>query len=187
MGMTDKLNLTQVAKFRELFTGGMEKIRLACEVYVQAVTKNPALEAEFRAAFPQISESGWANIELVGRGAMDYRLLWEGGKARNRIKLLPPSRQAAVLDSGVELLAKDGSELKVKVENLNPKQVEQVFGGDHIRTLPEQRAWIEAQATPMPPVKAETVAEVKGKELVVSKPCRMSRRDLLMFLAQMEG
>lgn len=185
--MNETIAKTQVQQFKELFTGGMQKIREACQVYVKAVEENPELEPEFRAAFPQISESGWANIELVGRGAMDYRLLWEGGRARNRIKQLPPSRQAAVLDNGVPLLSKDGSELKVKVENLTPKQVEQVFGGNHIRTLAEQRAWIEAQSTVTTPVKTETVAEVRGKELIISRPCRMSRKELVMFLAQMEG
>jgi len=178
---------SSIERFGDLFKRGIEHIHEAATVYADAVDADPDLINAFKEAFPGIPHGAWSGFEAVGRGWIDRRLLWGGGKASAALKRLPISQQSSALNSGVEILSSDGSALTVKVEDLSKAQTMQVFTGNHIRTLSEQRAWIEdrRQAKSDPPVLLLPY-EIKRGKVIVRQPTTFTKRDLVRMLLEVE-
>lgn len=143
--MDTKPVINKVDEFGDLLKKGMEYIKKACEVYVQAITEDPNLLEEFKTKYPEVSMSAWADIEAVGRGTLSQGLLFKASSGYNRLKKLPLSLQQKYINGTVELLIEGGESLKVKVEALTTDQARQVFSRTHVRTLGEQRAYLESK------------------------------------------
>jgi len=136
-----------VTAFREALSGAVDGIRRAARIYVEAIDEEPERAQEFRAACPEIPEGTWATLDKIGRGQVDVRLLMrQGGPHRARIARLPGPMQTRLLDGEpVDLLLDAGEEvdsLKVDVRNVTSEQAAQLFAGDHIRSVAEQKAWL---------------------------------------------
>ena len=86
-----------------------------------------------------------------------------------KLKNLPYSQQEKFSKNRIEVLTKTKDILKVEVSSLTKEQVKQVFADDHVRTLAEQRAYIESQET----YKAKPVDDVpymiKNKKLFINQ------------------
>ena len=89
-----------------------------------------------------------AVLEEVGRGEVDLGVYLLPIHTQRHLRRLPASEQRQILKDGVEVLASDGSSLRVSVGDLTREQASVVFGGSSgIRSLPSQRAYIESKAT----------------------------------------
>lgn len=181
-----------IETFRDAMQTGVEKICEAANIYVAAIDGDSAMKNVFMEACPGIPPGAWAGLEAVGRGILDRRLLWGGGRAVSYLRRLPISAQRAALDGGVEMLTAKGEALRVMPEKMTTAQCCQVFAQDHIRDAGEQRAWIEAQAVEhAQPVAMAALAdalpwEVAGGKLIVRTPMTLTRRDIQRVLREME-
>ena len=153
---------------------------------MRAIDENPNNHARFAESCPTVPASAWSGFEAVGRGWMDFRLLLNGGTATRTLRKLPRSQQTAALDNGVELLVNAGETLLVKVEDLSPKQAKQAFAGDHVRSLGEQRAYLENQYDP-PSKEYRPSYEIRRGILHINAATRMTRKDVARILLEMEG
>ena len=135
-------------EFRKAFTLGIESIVQASEIYVKAIEENPKNADVFREEFSDsIPASAWSNFEAVGRKWMHPRLLLGGGgRYSGNIKRLPYSTQERIFNGEkFDLLTTDGDKLKVDVRSVTPEQIEQLVDKTSIRTIAEQKSFLEAR------------------------------------------
>lgn len=183
---TDIIAIEQmIEEFKRLIQTGLESIAKASVVYVKAIDENPHNHKRFADSCPLVPASAWSGFEAVGRGWLDYRLLLNGGTANKIMRKLPRSQQTSALDNGVELLLDDGDNLIVKVENLTPKQAKQVFAKDHIRSLGEQRAYIESQHAPTPKEYRPSYT-IKRGVLHINAATTLTRKEVTRILMEMD-
>ena len=77
--------------------------------------------------------------------------------------------------------------LRVQVNHLTGTQVRQVFASNHVRSLEEQRQWIESQRPVAEPVKCEVPYVMTRKSTVIfHQGCEMSAKELLRIAAQLQ-
>ena len=91
-----------------------------------------------------------AQFERIGRGHLHPQLLIATYPAATALQRLPASVRDALLTEPTELLTlKDGQTdiLLVHARNLTRDQVRQVFARNHVRSIDEQRAWLESERT----------------------------------------
>lgn len=181
-----------IETFRAAMQAGIDKICEAANIYVAAIDADSSMKDAFAESCPGIPPGAWAGLEAVGRGILDRRLLWGGGRAASYLRRLPVSEQKAALDAGVQMVTAKGDTLRVMPEKMTSAQCHQVFAADHIRDAGEQRAWIESQAVEhSQPVAMATLAdalpwEVAGGKLIVRTPMTLTRRDIQRVLREME-
>jgi hypothetical protein len=175
-----------VKEFRDALTQGIEGFTRAGEVYVEAVDANPKHGEVFREEFEgQVSASSWALFEKVGRKCLHPQLIVGGGPNANKIRRLPYSVQERVFaGERFELLVSGGEHILVDVREATKEQAEQLVGDDHIRTLSEQRAWMEAQKT-----LAEAEPEVMpyviaGGTVTFRKGVKLTKQEVRRILAE---
>lgn len=113
--------------------------------YVEAIDKDPTFRDYLADEAPEVSGSVWRTLEKVGRGSLDARIAAGGCPYGNKLRRLPISEQRRAIENPLPLLTVGGDTLQVSLDAMLPKQADQMFAAQHIRSLPEQRAWIEAQ------------------------------------------
>jgi len=120
-------------------------------------------------------------LERIGRGHMDHRLFDIHGRVRDRMLKLPVYEQTRLLDKGVELLLcdKPGEHLVMEVAALQTEQLAQVFGFDGVRSLAEQRAYIEERKLRNITCQERKDYEIVGCRLKVNRPVELDLRDIL--------
>jgi hypothetical protein len=166
--MKTDLTTSAIAEFKMCFEDGVSNIVKACNAYVKAIDNNPDAQEEFRKAFPIISEGAWASFEAVGRKIIHHRLLFGDNPAFNKLKRLPYSQQESAIENGIEILVEGGDTLKVKPENLTAFQRKQAFTEDHVRSLPEQKAYLESlKIIEGKTQKAGSPYEIKGQKIII--------------------
>jgi len=173
-----------IEEFGKLLDVGIDKIYDASCRYVAALDSDPDAYDHFGRSRPDIPKSVWYALESVGRGMLDKRLLFGGGHAKNKLKRMPVSKQKQALDNGLEVLI-NGETLIVKPDQMTAPQVGQVFGLDKVRTIAEQKNYVqrkrEKDTTP-PPVQYEIVR----KKLIVHEPMTLSLSELKGIMRNME-
>ncbi len=176
--------------FRNAFSEGMRNINLACKIYVSIIEESKEKADQLREACADIvkDNSVWARIEMVGRGMAYEKLLYSPRALYAKIARLPVSQQRQAIDNGVELLVGGDDSLFVKASDMTSKQQSQAFAYDHIRSIPEQKAWISRNAIlpPSDPQPTDQPWEIKRSMLVVRKPTAISRKELIRILAEIE-
>lgn len=118
------------------------------KIIVDAIDEDPAnREILYDALKSVMTPAMFRQLESVGRKILDSRLLiGSGGQHTAKIKKLPFDLQKKVIDGGMfEFLTADGSHMMVCLRDGEDWQAKQMFADDHIRTLPEQKTWIEAE------------------------------------------
>lgn len=125
------------------------------------------------------------DLERVGTNQLDVRIATHQVPFSKQLCRMPLNTQKMIIDGKMPLLTTDGSELLVRLDNITPEQAKQLFAYDHIRSLPEQRCWIESQRkTPTATVQPEVFVDKKRGELVVNQT-RIPRAVLLDYLREM--
>jgi hypothetical protein len=161
----------------------------AAKKYRQYI-ENGGTDAELRAALPNIGSVLWNTLRAVADGRLDPRAIATGMDSQAGLSMLPISEQRKALDCGVEVLAVDGSALTVQVSAMTKSQKKQVFCGTHMRSLAEQRAWIESERRKEQahkPKEANAQFEIRKGVLNVKVACSLTRMDLISILGKMEG
>lgn len=186
--MNTEITKQAIQEFKDAWTTSMNNLAKACKIYVDAIDNNPEAKKEFRKSFPSLSIQAWSRIEAVGRNQMHYLLLSDTSLAAGKLRKLPYSEQKKAIEDSIEVLAQDGTCLKVKSENLTFQMIKQVIARDHIRDIPAQKAYIESQKT-IKEIKSKKPRElwsIKRNMLEVYAPSSFSRKQLLKILQEME-
>ena len=181
----DEVNNRRIKAFRDAMTEGRDAVARAAQIYVEALDEDPAAHSAFVQGCPGIPASAWSGFEAVGRGWLDKRLLWSEGTQYTAIRRLSRSTQERVLDNGVPILSKDGTELLVRAENMTRQLSSQAFAGDHVRTLGEQRAWQESLPTVKPPRPEGPAYEVKRGKCYILRPTTLTLGDMARAMQEM--
>lgn len=126
------------------------------------------------------------NLQRVGRQRLAPELVWGETMAKRRLARLPLPEQERLLRNPVLVITASGDELLCGVDNLTPELCRQVFSGNKLRTVPEQRVWLETEARRHKEEKKATGDyEVVGKVLVVHVGCKFTASQLARVLAEM--
>jgi len=138
-----------------------------------------------------IAPGVYRRLEMVGRGTLLPELANEAQYAR-----LPLDEQRKVLQGTVEAVVEkpDGSYDVIKVDLLRaePEIAYRVLASDHLRTPAEQRQVIELSKRRVAALAQTESAErppwiVSGREIRFTRPCSMTRKDLLAALRALEA
>jgi hypothetical protein len=174
--------------YRRLTAVGHELVGVARD-YVMALDANTNVRDELVAM--GVSRELLRRMERLGRGGIEPRLVFSTSGAASKVMALPLSEQQEILDCGVEVMSADGLDHRlIPLEELTPEQVRQVFGDGGVRTLAQQRTWMEnereARRTVEPIDQVDVVYKIRGKRVIFTRACEMTARQLAMILAEVE-
>ena len=179
-----------IDEFREALMAGIEGIVRASEIYVEAIDDDPRAADSFREELSEwVPASAWAQFEAVGRKWMHPRLIMGGMTDRKKaslIKKLPYSMQDRVFKKHrFDLLLPGGDHIKVDMMESTAKQAEQLCNGTAIRSLSEQKAWLEARAV-LDDEKPELLPyTICGGKVSFRRGVTMNRSELKRLLQEM--
>ena len=179
-----------VNQFAELIRKGWECWVKAGEIYVEAIEADPEFAERVLAAVPELTPSILRKFEMLGRQQLHPRLLLMDGPGVKKLRAMPYSTQAKHLADPIEMLVIRGEEtdtLMVDVKELSTEAARQVFASDHVRSLPEQRSYIEASRALSvgEPKDYETPWEVKRGKVYFNRTCTLTRQEMAAILASM--
>ena len=167
-----------------------DMIQRTAAIYVEAITKDSTFKDWISDEVPQVSGGIWRTLEMVGRGQLDARIAAGGCPYGNKLRRLPVSEQRQALDGTIPLLTSSGDTLQVRLDALMPKQADQVFAPGHIRSLAEQKSWLESEATIAAKVRgAKPVSGVevnKRKRCIVVNGFILTAADLVDYLRKLQ-
>jgi len=161
----------------EALAGGLSK---AAQIYKEFVDAGGDVVA-LRQSAP-VSADLWRTLDDVATGRIDVRVLCLPPKAANAIRLLPPTMQKNVIETGVEVLTSDGTSIKVPVAEVTAKQAEQVFYKHGVRAVSQQAAWLKATKPSAELPRPAVPYEVKAGKLRVYEPVELTASDLHRIL-----
>lgn len=117
---------------------------------------------------------------------MAPELIWGETVGRRALAKLPMQEQERWLAAPLEVATTTGDVLQVSVDNLTPELCRQVFDGARVRSIGEQRAWLETANRAKRITSAIADFEVRGKTLIVHHECKLTRAQVARALADME-
>lgn len=180
--------ITQLGKL----IGEATKNVLACGKLVCEIMDTAGIDADEIAERAGVPKSFVAGLERVGRRKLHPSLMFPETPGQRALRGLSYELQAKYLKEPLHVLVTDDgkvTEMLVACENLTPIQADMVIESRRVRSLAEQRSWMEAKKmkAEIKEVSAdEPVRVVRGK-LVVLKQCTLSTADLLRYLTKMQS
>ena len=153
-----------IEQFRIALSEAQGALAKAAKIYVDIIDKFPEAKEEFKIKNPSVSAKAWINLEKVARGQMLPEFVRPDSVGATRAQSLPVSDQKRLLSGPVEVLCVGGDILKVQLSDLSIEHSSILFAKDHIRTLSEQKVFIERQKSAS--IKqANKVANDKGADI----------------------
>jgi hypothetical protein len=124
-----------------------EAIQEAANIFAAAVKADPNFRSWAMENAPNGNKRLFLDLEAVGTGRIDYRLVSGDVNNSHALRSLPLPDQLRFIEGSIEILTENGETLLVSGQNLTKDQFRQCFHPTHIRSLEEQKAWIESQKT----------------------------------------
>lgn len=172
-----------VAEFRQNFACGMQSIVAACEVYVSVLDMGVEAADWFRAEFEaDVPDSMWRHFEAIGRKWVHPKLFFGNCKHRNKIKALPYSDQKRVLEDKVPLLLDGGDSMLVALDRSDKWVIDRVLGEGEIRSLDQQRAFMERQKQTAIKICPSALYEVRGHKVFFRAGAVLSKSQVKKLL-----
>jgi hypothetical protein len=133
--------------------------------YVYIIQTFPGSKELIQERIPEVGIFFWKILEKIGTGNLDPRLLNDRSYVGDCLRKLSGIDQKIALDGPIDLLLPRGDILKVMVHNLTESQCLQVFNKDQMRSLPEQKAYLED---------INTIQVINKKKMDSDKPYTIS-------------
>ena len=182
-----------ITEFVALITQGIECWNKAGEIVVQLLDEHGMTISDIAETSDFLTEDTVTRFEQLGRKQLIPRLLVADYPAARHLVRLPYSEQKRAIETSVDMLVCEGKEtsvLKVSVENLTSAQCRQVFDGDQIRSIGAQRAWLEdkrgAQEIKEALEQPTSIYQVRGKRIIIRRPCELTSGQLAQMIAEIE-
>lgn len=180
----------QLSEFYQALQRGREALEDAGKILVALIDEDASVKERIMEEHPEITEDVLETFERIGRRQLYYRLCLLEAPGIRALKRCPYSEQVRYSTDPIPMLLLNGNDsadqLSVAVHALNQEQVRQVFSSHRIRTVAEQRAWLESQRAKLPPPETDATYTIKRDQLQVRKPTILSKSDLLRILMEME-
>jgi hypothetical protein len=126
-----------------------------------------------------------SRLEKLGRNQIHPALVFNTSTGGQRLLALPLSLQTDALAKGVEVLEADGTTRHISVNELTPAQARQVFNRGSLRTLAEQRTFLNTVAAKAKPTDSDITYRVYSDHVVVLKPGKFTKALIIQWLAEM--
>ena len=178
-------------RIAELITQGIEAWLEAGKILVGMLDEGYTLDRIAENA--GISKDILTRFEAIGRNNLYPKLLASTSPGARALIGCGFSEQKQFCHEPIEILiVREGVQdtLKVDLDALTNDQCKQVFGRGHVRSLAEQRAYLESKAEEER-TRAVTIAEdaagyiLKGHRVTFKKGVSMGKEDLIKILARM--
>lgn len=177
------------SKFAELIQQGIDAWKQAGLMLVEAL--DTGMKAEEVAEQTAVSLDVIFQFERIGRRQIVPELLVSDFPAQKAMTLLPFSEQERLLGNATipVCVLKDGGveTLQIPARSLSRAHVKQVFDKGRLRTIGEQRSWIEGEAAAHaePPHRKASPYTIRGGKLKVIEPAEFTQSDLLRIMQEM--
>lgn len=178
-----------IDRFFELIQRGVDAWIEAGQIVAENIDKDPDWADTVNTAHPEIGVEMIYAFERIGRKQLHPKLMLSDGPGVRKLRRLSYHQQEKFLNEPLPMLINnEGSweSLSVDIHNLTKAQADQVFDGDCVRTLQQQRAWIEDHKAKRSVLQYDEPFRITGRKLVVMEPCQLSAKQLAQILAQME-
>ena len=174
--------------FVQLLEAGVSKIQEAAHMLKRLVDSDPGAIEQIREINPAISPNVLTKLLLVAEGHLMPQLLLNSAPAFKRLQSLPFTIQQQALKRGAVDLVTDadsGETLRVRLTDLEPKHIAQVFDGSGIRSVDEQRAYLKRTVVRVRKATDDDYPWlVKKDRVVVHRPCELTKKDVLRILEE---
>lgn len=173
--------------FIDAVTRGIDAFEEAGRILVELIDNDPGAKARILNSGKGITEDTLDIFERIGRKQLYYRLCLNEAPGVRALRNCQFSEQIRYSDEPVEmLLYRSGKteSLKVSVWAMTPNQVKQVFGNKRIRTLGEQRAWIENERNKPQNVTIDRPYTIKRGKIIFHAPCELTVQQMGLLLAE---
>lgn len=153
-----------------LMTGAASNIQQAAEKLVACID---AGDVSIKDALRSmgVSRNTLDDLERFGRRQIDPRLMMNESRTVRAVKLLPLSSQVEIIENGVEVLEPNGYEpRRIPLDDLTSQQVEQVVNVNRVRSLAEQRTWLEAEKARQAPKVVRADYEIARNRVKLIRP-----------------
>lgn len=179
-----------VVEFFNGFFNGIESLANVAKIAREAGPDFP--EEVEKATQGFISVHTVESVKRIGVSVVP-RLAYAGTIGAKRLTKMPLSVQEKYVSEPIPVIThgSDGwSEILVAVNYLTKEQCDYVFAADHVRTVAEQRAYIESAAAsegPKPKT-AKPPYELRGKYIIIhDAETKIHVRDMLALCARAES
>lgn len=189
---------SSIEQIRDLLgkVGGM--LAKAAEIYVKELSSDPSFRQTMIGEFPGMTASFLSDLEAVGRGLIEPRILEMGLSCGSRLKRLPLSQQRQLIEKGVEVWTGDDSRV-IPLADCGPRVLMQCIAKDHIRSVSEQAAWHEEENAKRRADAAATqktelsdgnalsyrVDRAKKRVKILYPPCTLTAKELRRLLDEL--
>lgn len=177
-----------IEEFKKVFSDGINSVVKASQIYVEAIDEDSSLKQKFISSCEDfIPSSAWSGFEAVGRKWLHPKLLMGGGgKYAGKIKKLAYSDQEAIFSGKrFDMFVANGSILKVDIRQIEPSQVDQLLDGGKIRSLQEQKAYIESRKQVLPIEPDLMPYVISGGMVIFKKDVKLNKQDIRRILQEM--
>jgi len=196
---TNKNQISTIEQKAEIFlqkltTFGNAYLDL-CKYYVKAIDEEPLLK-KYLVENNLAKASDLNNFEKVGRGMMSVKLLNPSKKQYMCIARCPISEQNLYLGTEtkkgqpIEVLTINGDVLKIDIDNLTGSQINQVFHYNHVRTLSEQKVYLEElkkrDYIEKRPKKNKEPYTIFKNTVTFNVPCKLTYNEILNIMSRMK-
>ena len=163
MNLPDNLP-ERIAEFSSLINQGITSWTKAGELLVEL--ENQMGEDALMAVTTRCPGLSYDALQLflrIGRREIHPMLTLNTSVANEYIAALPYEQQEMILKEGAVLLEEDGERTIVPADTLTSRQCEQLFDNNTLRTIRQQRLWLDAQEKERVERKLRLQAAVKSR------------------------
>lgn len=187
--------ISEIKQVATLIQQGIDAWEQAGAIIVRLIDSGTSIDEIHDQMNGSIPTGALESFERIGRRQVVPSLLIADYPAASHLMKLSIDQQESLLSNGCSLMILNESGpnvLKCSVRDLTGDQCRQLFNGNGVRSPGQQRTWIESnrekRATAKLALKAADEPYIirRGKVLF-NKTCELTRQQLAMLLAQMEG
>lgn len=188
--MQNFITTSRITEFITLIRSGIDSINKASKMYVEMLEQDETVTERIIKESKFLTKSFLYNIEKIGRDQLNPQLLLANSPGYMKLRALPKRLQDKYLNESVEVLVyNDNGEidkLKTSVRDLSADAANQVFDKSGVRSLAEQRVYLESKRNLKQRVKVKDQKYVVRKDiLMVTAPCNFTKKELLNILSGM--
>jgi hypothetical protein len=174
--------------FYEAIQRGKEALEDAGRILVAMIDEDASVKERIMDDHPEITEDVLETFERIGRKQLYYRLCLLEAPGIRALKRCPYSEQVRFETEPLPMLLINGKDLTdhllVAVHSMQPDQVRQVFGAHRIRSLAEQRAWLENQKCKPRQLENSNPYTIGKGRITFHEPVTLSASDMARLLAE---
>ena len=186
--MTTTLDTLSIEAFTSAVFSGIAAFEEAGRILVRLIEQDADVITRIVELNPGFTLDMLETFERIGRGQLYYKLTINETPGVRALRRCPYSEQVKYFEEPLELLLMEGDttdKILVSIHALTNEQARQAIGRGRIRTIPEQRAWLESERRlpPSPLVPSKPYAARRGK-VVFYEPCVLTVSELAHLISE---